>query len=151
LSLTRRMTRSSALKQLVSLPAGAVVLLLAWALLAPPGAEGSCSHLVKSRTDSARLSALIDPLVHDLAGESDRTPIPVPPCPCSGALCSGQPAAPAVPAGFFDGRIDSWAWCASVPGLALTGGSALIEETNEIHTIRQPRDVFHPPRALPSA
>jgi hypothetical protein len=145
------MTRFSSIKQLVSLPAGAVGLLLALVLLAPPGAEGSCSHLVKSRTDSGRLSSLIDPLVHDLAGESAGIPTPVPPCPCSGAFCSGQPAIPAVPAGFFDGRIDSWALYASAPGLELTAASSLFEEANEIHTIRQPLDVFHPPRALPSA
>jgi hypothetical protein len=98
-----------------------------------------------------RFSSLIDPLIHDLAGESAGLPIPMPPRPCSGALCSGQPAAPAVPAGLFHGRIDSWALHASVPGLTLTGDSFLIAETNELQPIRQSLDVFHPPRVIPSA
>ncbi len=145
------MTRSSALKQLVSLPAGAVVLLLGFTLVAPPGVEGSCSHLVTSRTDPGRLSALIDPLVHDLSGEPAGIPLPLPPRPCAGALCSGQPAAPAVPPGSFDGRIDTWAWYALVPGLTLTGDSFLFAATTELHPIRQALDVFHPPRAIPTA
>ncbi len=151
ISLARRMARSSSLQQLVSLPAGAFLLLLASALIAPSSVEGSCSHLVTSRTDPGRLSSLIEPLVHDLTGETRGIPIPDPPRPCSGALCSGQPAAPAVPAGFSDGRIDSWAWHAPVPGLTLTGGSFLFAETNELQPIRQSLDVFHPPRVIPSA
>jgi len=142
------MTRFSALKQLVSLPAGTVVLLLASALLAPPSAEGGCSQRVTSRTDLRRLSSLIEPLVHDLAGESAAMPVPPPPRPCSGALCSGQPAVPVV---FFEGRIDTWAWYASVPDLASTGDSFLFAETIEIHPIRQSLDVFHPPRSITPA
>jgi hypothetical protein len=144
------MARSSSLQQLFSLPAGAVVLLLASGLLAPSSVEGSCSHLVTSRTDPGRLSQ-IESLVHDLAGESAGIPNPLPPRPCSGALCTGQPAVPAVPAGFFDGRIDTWAWHASVPVLALIGDSFLFAETNELQPIRQSLDVFHPPRAIPPA
>ena len=126
-------------------------MLLASALLAPPSAAGGCSHLVTSRTDPGRLSSLFEPLVHDLAGESAGIPIPQPPRPCSGALCSGQPAAPALPAGFFDGRIDTWAWHASVPGLASIGDSLLFAATNEIQPIRQSLDVFHPPRSITPA
>jgi hypothetical protein len=125
-------------------------LLLAFALLAPSSAEGGCSHLVTSRTDSGRLSSLVEPLIHDLAGESDGIPIPVPPRPCSGALCSGQPAAPAAPPGLFVGHLDFWAWDALVPGLALIGHSFLFAETNEIHPTRQSFDVFHPPPLHPA-
>ena len=126
-------------------------MLLASVLLAPPGAEGGCSHLVTSRTDPGRLSSLFEPLVHDLAGESAGIPSPQPPRPCSGALCSGQPAAPVVPAGFFDARIATWAWYPSVPGLTLIGDSFLFLEMHELQPIRQSLDVFHPPRALPPA
>ena len=127
------------------------MLLLGLGLLAPPGAEGTCSHLVVSRSESERLSSLIAPLVRDLAGDSDGLPIPLPPRPCSGALCSGQPAEPAVPAGFFDARLDTWAWYAAVPSLALIGDSFLVMSTHELHPIRQSLDVFHPPRPIRSA
>jgi len=56
-----------------------------------------------------------------------------------------------VPARFFDGRIDTWAWHAPVPGLTLTGDSFLFAETQEIQPIRQALDVFHPPRPIPPA
>jgi hypothetical protein len=145
------MKRFSSLNQLVSLRAGAVVLLLALALLTPRSTQGGCSHLVTSRTDPGRLSSLTERLVRDLAGEVDGIPAPVTPRPCSGALCSGQPAAPAVPAGYLDGRLNSWAWCASVPGLALMGDSFLFAETNEIRPTRRSLDVFHPPRSTSPA
>src|SRR5579871_5510579 len=114
------MTRSLILKQSASVPTGAVVVLLAMALSAPPGAEGGCSHLVTSRTDPARLASQLDP---SITGWADRSaPLPLPPGsrPCSGAWCSGQPAAPAIPAGMSDGRLDSWLWCPSAPALTLT-------------------------------
>src|SRR4029077_12441119 len=109
------MTRPFTFRQPTAVRAGAVVSLLALALLPPPGAAGGCSHLVTSRTDPARLSSLIEPLVGDLAGRSEGLPGPPPPRPWSGAWCSGQPAAPAVPAGVFDGPLDSWPWWPSSP------------------------------------
>jgi hypothetical protein len=150
-SRTRRMTKSFSLKQLVSLPAGAVVLLLGFAVLAPPSALGGCSHLVTSGTDPGRLSSPIEGLIHDLAGKAAGLPAPVRPRPCSGALCSGQPAAPSVPPGLFDGRLESWVWCASVPGLVLIGDSFLFAETNGVLPTRRSLDVFHPPRFITPA
>jgi hypothetical protein len=140
------MKRFTSLNQVVSLQAGTAVLLLALALLLPRSAEGGCSHLVKPRTDPGRLSSLTERWVRDLAGEADKIPAPVTPRPCSGALCSGQPAAPAVPAVYLDARLNPWAWCASVPGLALMRESVLFAETNEIRPTRLSFDVFHPPR-----
>ncbi len=127
------------------------MLLLASSLLAPSAAEAGCSHLVTSRLDVGRSSSLIDLLIHDLAGESSGSPIPVLPRPCSGAFCSGQPAAPVLPAGISDGRLVTWAWHASTSGLALSGDSLLFAETDELRPIRQSLDVFHPPRTIPTA
>ncbi len=127
------------------------MLLLASALLTPRKAEGGCSHLVTSRTDPGRLSSLTERMVRGLAGEANGIPAPVTPRPCSGALCSGQPAAPTVPAGYLDVRVNSWAWCASVPGLAMMGDSLLFAETNEVRPTRRSLDVFHPPRSTSPA
>jgi hypothetical protein len=142
------MTRSFAFKQLGPLPAGAVLTLLALAMFAPGVAEAGCSHLVTSRADSERLSSLIEPLIHNLAGQSEGIPIPPSPRPCSGGLCSGQPAAPAVPATVIDRQLDSWAWNAPVPGCVLTGASFLSTETSDLHPTCQAIAVFRPPPPL---
>src|SRR4051794_2773145 len=109
------MTRSCPPSHRSFSPAGAITTLLALVLIAPSVAKAGCSHLVTSRNDPARLPSLIEPLLHDLAGQSD--PLPTPPArrPCTGAWCSGQPAIPTVPSGAFEGRLGSWAWCAPAP------------------------------------
>ena len=126
-------------------------MLLVLVMIAPTVAEAGCSHDVTSRTISVGRSSLIEPLFHDLTGQSEDLPVPPLPRPCSGALCSGQPAAPAVPVGAIDAQPESWAWIASVPGLALTGESLLSPETSDLHPMHRVIAVFHPPRLLPSA
>jgi hypothetical protein len=147
----RLMTRFFTFKRPAGLPAGAILTLLVVAMIAPTVAEAGCSHDVTSRTNSVRLSSLIEPLFHNLTGQSEDLPVPPLPRPCSGALCSGQPASPAVPAGTIDVRPESWAWIASVPGLALTAESLLSSETSDLHPEHRAIAVFHPPRLLPSA
>jgi hypothetical protein len=144
---TRRMTRSFSFKQLVSWRAGAVITLLALVLLAPPVAKGGCSHLVTSRTDPGRLS----PLIGDLSGRSEGIPVPSRPRPCSGAFCSQQPAAPAVPAIGLDQRLDSWPWCPILPTLASARPSFLSAGTIALCPVQRAGEVFHPPRLLLSA
>jgi hypothetical protein len=145
------MTRSFAYKQLASRLAGATLALLLLAMFAPAVAEAGCSYGVTSRLDSERLSSLIEPLMHDLSGQSEEGPVPPLRRHCSGALCSGQPAAPAVPAGAIDVQPDAWAWNAPVPGLALTGASSVSTKTSDLHPEHRATAVFHPPRRLPSA
>ena len=126
--------------------------LLAMSLLAPSRAEAGCSHLVSSRSDAMRLSSLIDPLIHDLTAPSEDGPAPPSPRPCSGALCSGQPAAPAAPAAALDAPLDSWAWDGPIPGRALAVGSPFLSaETGSVHPTRRATAVFHPPRLLASS
>jgi hypothetical protein len=122
--------------------------LLALAMFAPGVAEAGCSHLVTSRADSERLSSLIEPLIHDLAGQSEGHPVPPLPRPCSGGLCSGQPAAPAAPATVIDSPLDSWAWNGPGPGCALTGASLHSTETSDLHPTCQAIAVFRPPPPL---
>jgi hypothetical protein len=145
------MTRTFIPKQPAFLPAGAALTLLVLVTLAPGIAEAGCSHSVTSRADSERLSSLFDPVIRDLAGPSDEAPVPPLPRPCSGALCSGQPAAPAVPAGVIDMQAESWAWNAPVTGLASMGTSFLSTEPSDLHPKHRAIAVFHPPRLLPSA
>jgi hypothetical protein len=142
------MTRSYAFKQPASLPARAALTLLVLAMFAPAVAEADCSHLVTPGIDSDRVSSLIEPIILNLAGQSEGLPVPTLPRPCSGALCSEHPAAPAVPSGAIDVPPDSWAWTASVPRLVLTGASFLFTETRDLHPTCQAIAVFRPPPSL---
>jgi hypothetical protein len=148
LAKTQRMLRSFSFRQLVVLRAGAVLSLLALALVAPRAAEAGCSHLVKSRADSVGISSLIEPLVGDVAGQLQESPAPASPRPCSGALCSGQPAVPAVPAGALSVQLDSWAWNALVSSWGLLDISSILSShPSDPHPVRRNIAVFHPPPA----
>jgi hypothetical protein len=150
-----QMTKFSRCGKLVSLSTCGVVSFLACAMLAPPAAQAGCSHTVTSRTNSGQIpfqtAALILDLSEGLARPSESLSIPPLPRPCSGAWCSRQPAAPAVPAGVLDGPLSSWAWCASVPGLTPPDPFSLASETSSIRTVRRGNAVFHPPRVFPIA
>jgi hypothetical protein len=147
------MTRSFTFKfrRPAALPAGAILALLLLCTIAPTVAEAGCSHNVTSRTNSERTWSVIEPLFHDVTVHSEGPSVPPSPRPCTGALCSGKPAAPAVPAAAIDVQPESWAWNVSVPGLASTGASSLSSETSDLHPKHQAIAVFHPPRLLPSA
>ncbi len=139
------MTRSARFQRPVSLLAGAVLALLASALLAPPAVEGGCSHLVTSRTSPGQLATRIEPLLGDVSDRTDPLPGPLP-RPCSGAWCSGQPAAPAVPAGVSQSRTDSWAWCQPIADPTSGDPSFLRAATTRLRPRYQGTAVFHPPR-----
>jgi hypothetical protein len=132
--------------------AGAVVGLLALVSLAPADVQAGCSHLVTSRTDLRRDVSLIETLIRDLANDvaEPSEPRSAPPLPrsCSGALCSGQPAAPATPAGAVDGRLASWAWWAPIRGLNFAGSSFLAADPSTSYTVAHGSAVFHPPRVV---
>lgn len=143
------MTKLFHFGRLASLPAGAVVLLLAMVLVAPPSARGGCSHLVTSQTERGRHPSLMDDLSGGKTGRSD--PLSPPPRPCSGAWCSGQPAAPSVPPGELNGRAESWACCALIPAPTAITSSFISIETSVPRPVCHGKLVFHPPRLLLSA
>ena len=147
----RGVMRSISFKRLARLGTGAFLLLAVQFHYAPSSAWAGCNHLVTSQTDSGRLSSRIEPLILEMTGRSQSLPIPPRPRPCSGTWCSSQPAAPSVPAGVLDGRLDSWAWCTEVPCLASTGPSYLSDETTALRPLQKASAVFHPPRLLPPA
>jgi hypothetical protein len=142
------MTRSFTFKQPAYNPARAALALLVLVMFAPAAAQAGCSHLVTPGIDSERFRSLIEPLIHDLADQSEELPVAPAPRPCSGALCSGQPATPAAPAVDADIPSDSWAWNASVSGVVLTGVSILSIETRELHPTCLAIPVFRPPPSL---
>jgi hypothetical protein len=139
--------------QLAIPPAGALALLLALLFVAPPNVQGGCSHLVTSRSERGRQASLIDAFIVDgFGGDAEPSDArSLPPRTCSGAWCSGLPAAPAAPPATTEGRLEAWAWY-EVP----TGSTAVIstcfsaDETD--HRPQRPLgSIFRPPRLLPSA
>ena len=148
-SKTQRMTRSFSFRRLVFTRAGVVRSLLVLALFAPRAAEAGCSHLVTSRLDSVGFLSTLGQSIDDGAGQYQELPAPALPRPCSGAFCSGQPAAPAVPAGALNVELDSWAWNAGVSAWASADTSSfLYHHTGDVHPARPTIAVFHPPPRL---
>jgi hypothetical protein len=147
------MTRFFNLRRVAPLPAGAFVALWAFVMLAPPGAQAGCSHLVTSRTKPARLSSVVDAMIATPDGGVSNLaePLSVPPRPrpCTGALCSEQPAAPVHQAGVLDAPGDPWAWCVTIPGSPPASCSFIPSEMSELHPVLGGDAVFHPPRHAP--
>ncbi len=120
-------------------------------LCAPATVRAGCSHLVTSRIDSARLPSILSIVVGDHVQPMEERSLPQPPRPCSGAFCSGQPATPAVPAGWLGLTVDAWVWCpANLCTFSMS--YALVSTENAVaRPILQGSGVFHPPRNILSA
>jgi hypothetical protein len=142
-------------RQLVFPPAGALALLLALFVIAPPELRGGCSHLVTSQSERTRQPSLIDAFVVDVSGgepaRSEPPSLPALPRPCSGAWCSTQPHAPAAPPGTSEVRLDTWAWYEALPGSTAAVPSAFSADENDLRPRHPLGSVFRPPRLVPSA
>jgi hypothetical protein len=133
--------------------AGAVVSLLVLVAFAPC-ARGGCSALVTSRNGLAGHNRLGDSLIANLSGgdsrQSELPSSPLAPRPCTGAWCSGQPAAPTAPPGASGGPIDSWAWYISRTGSVDLYSCFSSEVERDPCPVRRDGSVFRPPRRLSS-
>jgi len=139
-------------KRLARFGTGVILLLLVQGFYAPRYAWAACSHLVTSRTESGHQFQLVERLILDLnGGRTDSLPLPAPTRPCSGRWCSSEPAAPSVPLGTIEGRLDTWACFVEIPGLNSTSPSRLSDQTTVLRPIQGGSVVFHPPRFLPPA
>jgi hypothetical protein len=142
-------------RQLVFPPAGALALLLALFVIAPPELRAGCSHLVTSQSERTRPSSLTDVFVVDVSGgepaRSEPPSAPALPRPCSGAWCLTQPDAPAAPSGTSDVRLDTWAWYEVLPGSTSADSSSFSADEIDLRPRRPLGSVFRPPRPVPSA
>jgi hypothetical protein len=141
--------RSSAQGTAVPLRVGAILSLLMLLCAPAPAARAACSaHHVTSRTQAAAETFALDPLI--LSGSvrppHDETP-PSRPTPCSGALCSGNPAVPlsTVPPVMPEGH-GEWAISLRPPVLAEPGSIARPAEDARLVPVDHPSSIFHPPR-----
>lgn len=131
---------------------GATLSLLMLLCAPAPAAQAGCSaHYLSAQTQAAAETFALDPLI--LGGSvlppHGETP-PARPVPCSGALCSGNPAVPlsTVPPVMPDGD-GHWALALFTPVLADPGSIARPDRSTRLIPIDHPSSIFHPPR-LPS-
>jgi hypothetical protein len=131
-------------------PAAAVVLsCVTVTMLCSSPAQGGCSaHYVTSRAQLVGDSAQLEQLERLLAdGSQPSDTLPAQPVPCSGALCSGNPAPPvsAVPSTV---RSAGGEWAISTRFVAGSCSDSFHAQppTGNLRPLRTPAVIFHPPR-----
>ena len=140
---------SSAQGTVVPLRLGAILSLLMILCAPAPTARAGCSaHYLTSRARAAAETFALDPLIlsASVLPPHGETP-PSRPKPCSGALCTGNPAVPlsAVPPVMTEG-VGDWAISLRPPVLADPGSIAHRAEDARRAPVDQPSSIFHPPR-----
>jgi hypothetical protein len=120
------------------------------AAFAPGSAEASCSQYVQTNSD---LPAYELSLVQfDIAGsrngatEASTPSGPQRRRPCSGALCSGQPASASPPAPINVPRANQWAIFATPTPAAVSDPVFSPGDENELRPSHRSTSVYHPPR-----
>jgi hypothetical protein len=133
----------------VRLRLGAILSLLILLCAPPPSTRAGCAtHYLTLRTQAAAETFALDPLI--LSGSvlppHDELP-PLRPTPCSGALCSGNPAIPLSTAssGMTEGDGDR-AISLRPPLLADPGSIVRSVEDVRLVLVNHPSSIFHPPR-----
>jgi hypothetical protein len=133
----------------VRLRLGAILSLLILLCAAAPSTRAGCAaHYLTLRTQGAAETFALDPLFMSgsVLPPHDELP-PLRPTPCSGALCSGNPAVPlsTVPPVMTEGDGD-WAISLRPPVLAEPGSIARPAEDARLVPVVHPSSIFHPPR-----
>jgi hypothetical protein len=133
----------------VPLRLGAILSFLMLLCAPAPAARAGCSaHYLTPRTQAAAVTFALDPLIlsGSVLSSHDETP-PSRPTPCSGALCSGNPAVPlsTVPPMMTEDDGD-WAISLRPPVLADPGSIARPAEDAHLVPVDHPSSIFHPPR-----
>lgn len=128
---------------------GAALSLLMLLCAPAPSARAGCSaHYLNLRPQAAAEALALDPLL--LSGSAlpphDELP-PSRPAPCSGALCSGNPAAPlsTVPFGMTESNYDR-AISGHHPILTDPGSLVRSDEDARFIPVHHSSSIFHPPR-----
>jgi hypothetical protein len=124
----------------------AALTLLAVVALAPGPARAACGRYGVPGSWVSAGAALFDSLAEAGAlAERPNSPAPAP-RPCSGALCSGNPAPPLAPTTIEPRTVESWAWLADEPAPApIDSRPRIIDEFVGLPTTSPP-SIFHPPR-----
>jgi hypothetical protein len=130
--------------------ADALLVLLAWALVAPSNARAGCSQPGNGPAGRDHLAGFLDPLI--VAGsEAPGAPAspaatPARPRPCSGPSCSAPTAPPAAPSVAVTRSVELWACLRAVPVPAEPRPSVFPPLPCDLRPVRRGASVFHPPR-----
>jgi hypothetical protein len=135
----------------VRLRLGAILSLLMLLCAPAPSTRAGCvPYYLTSRTHAAAETFALDPLIlrGSVLPPHDELP-PLRPKPCSGALCSGNPAIPLSPASSVMTEGDGdWAISLDPPLLADPGSIVRSVEDVRLVAANHPSSIFHPPRRL---
>jgi len=143
--------RRNAPRRLVGLTAGALLALLTSGALLPSSARGGCgsfamnvAHRAPHDADGLELLQLAASPTHRTDAGDDRR------APCTGALCSGNPAPPltaepSVPPPSGGDR----ALTIAGPGPTGPGSCLLFDHGARLKAVLCPVSIFHPPRPTP--
>jgi len=124
--------------------------ILALGLLAPRTAEAECSHYVvvgsQPTFDQGGVELLLG--IGKPPTRPERAPAEPPGrrVPCSGFLCSGNPAAPWVPGTPDKFRTEPWAVRERLVPITAPSGSLAPHHVRRFRPIRATGSVFRPPR-----
>jgi hypothetical protein len=127
-----------------------VLTALVLAALAPARANASCSHYVRTNSDLPKYELIFAPF--DNARPQIETTEPFAPLgplsrrPCSGALCSGQPASSSTSMQIDVPRAGQWAIIATLVQVAVLDQVSAPSEENVRIPSHCSTSVYHPPR-----
>lgn len=101
--------------------------------------------------DGSRASASCGDYVHIVAnatsGTNDHTPVPTPPCGCTGSTCQQSPAIPAVPSPDTTKTQSQHSDAILLVDVAIDSDSVTNHFEFEVRTSTAPVEtIFHPPR-----
>jgi hypothetical protein len=133
----------------VCLRLGAILSLLMLLCAPAPSTRAGCAdHYLTLRTQAAAETFALDPLIMSgsVLPPHDEHP-PVRPTPCSGALCSGNPAIPLSTGSSVMTEGDGdWVISLRPPLLADPGSIVRSVEDVRLIPVNHPSSIFHPPR-----
>lgn len=129
--------------------AGALLAFLAWVLVSPQTARAGCAHDGRFAASAGDHGTGLDLLLHAGAlaepSDAERPEHPRRPPPCSGAMCSGQPAPPSSPVVPDPLRVGSWAVLTVPVRVAAPEPSAPRRDESDARPLVSGRSVFRPP------
>ena len=147
----RGIMRSSTRNRLANAWPGALLVLLAWGLAAPPEVGAGCGHDVVARFEPVGVGS--DLKLLSFAG---KTPAPAHeasrqdpgrPTPCSGVTCSGNPIPPLMPMPVQPPQGSRWAIRDFPSPIADPDSVVALVEDGQLLPVHHPGSVFHPPRS----
>lgn len=129
-----------------------VLLALVAVCAVPSRVEAGCSHYVIAGKSPEKALAQLDILGRNAVPTSTSAAVPadtsVPSKPCSGALCSGKPAAPIpVPVAPGTNQVEQWGEMLPPPALLTVSDQLLAHSERPVRPVLEGPSIDRPPRS----